>query len=36
MAYADYFAVALARLRKVELSMGDPEIKMVEKEVKVV
>jgi len=36
MAYADCFAVALARLKKAELYTGDPEFKMVEKEVKVV
>ena len=36
MAYADCFAVALARLRKAELYTGDPEFKAVEKNVKVV
>jgi predicted nucleic acid-binding protein len=36
MAYADCFAVALARLRKAELYTGDPELKVVEKEVKIV
>ncbi len=36
MAYADCFAVALARLKKAELYTGDPEFKTVEKEVKVV
>jgi predicted nucleic acid-binding protein len=36
MAYADCFAVALARLKKAELYTGDPEFKVVEKEVKVV
>jgi predicted nucleic acid-binding protein len=36
MAYADCFAVALARLRKAELYTGDPEFKAVEKEIKVV
>jgi ribonuclease VapC len=36
MAYADCFAVALARLRKAELYTGDPEFKVVEKDVKVV
>lgn len=36
MAYADCFAVALARLRKAELYTGDPEFKVVEKEVRVV
>ena len=36
MAYADCFAVALARLRKAELYTGDPEFKAVEKEVKIV
>jgi predicted nucleic acid-binding protein len=35
MAYADCFAVALARLRKAELYTGDPEFKLVE-EIKVV
>lgn len=36
VAYADCFAVALARLRKAELYTGDPEFKVVEKEIKVV
>jgi predicted nucleic acid-binding protein len=36
MAYADCFAVALARLRKAELYTGDPEFRAVEKDVKVV
>ena len=36
MAYADCFAVALARLKKADLYTGDPEFKAVEKEVKVV
>ncbi len=36
MAYADCFAVALARLKKAELYTGDPEFKAVEKELKVV
>ena len=36
MAYADCFAVALARLRKAELYTGDPEFKAAEKDVKVV
>jgi predicted nucleic acid-binding protein len=36
MAYADCFAVALARLRKAELYTGDPEFKAVEKEVKII
>jgi len=36
MAYADCFAVALARLRKAELYTGDPEFKVVEKETKIV
>ena len=36
MAYADCFAVALARLKKAELFTGDPEFKAVEKDVKVV
>jgi predicted nucleic acid-binding protein len=36
MAYADCFAVALARLKKAELYTGDPEFKAVEKDLKVV
>ena len=36
MAYADCFAVALARLKKAELYTGDPELKAVEKDIKVV
>jgi len=36
MAYADCFAVALARLKKAELFTGDPEFKAVEKDIKVV
>jgi len=36
MAYADRFAVALARLKKAELYTGDPEFKTVEKDIKVV
>ena len=36
MAYADCFAVALARLRKAELYTGDSEFKAMEKNVKVV
>jgi len=36
MAYADCFAIALARLKKAELYTGDSEFKAVEKEVKVV
>ncbi len=36
MAYADCFAVALARLRKAELYTGDLEFKTVEREIKVV
>ena len=36
MAYADCFAVALARLKKAELYTGDPEFKAVEKGIKVV
>jgi predicted nucleic acid-binding protein len=36
MAYADCFAVALARLKKAELYTGDPEFKAVEKEIKIV
>ena len=35
MAYADCFAAALAKLRKVEVVTGDPEFKKVEGEVKV-
>jgi predicted nucleic acid-binding protein len=36
MAYADCFAIALARLKKAELYTGDPEFKAVEKDIKVV
>ena len=36
IAYADCFAVALARLKKAELYTGDSEFKTVEKDVKVV
>lgn len=36
MAYADCFAVALARLKKADLYTGDPEFKKVEKEIRVV
>jgi ribonuclease VapC len=36
MAYADCFVVALARLRKAELYTGDPEFKVVEKDIKVI
>ncbi len=36
MAYADCFAVALARLKKAELYTGDNEFKAVEKEIKIV
>jgi predicted nucleic acid-binding protein len=36
IAYADCFAVTLARLKKAELYTGDPEFKVVEKDVKVV
>jgi predicted nucleic acid-binding protein len=36
MAYADCFAVALARLKKAEIYTGDPELKAVEKDIKVV
>ena len=36
MAYADCFAVALTRLNKAELYTGDPEFKVVEKDIKVV
>jgi predicted nucleic acid-binding protein len=36
MAYADCFAVALARLKKAELYTGDPEFKAVEKKIKIV
>ena len=36
MAYADCFAIALARLKKAELYTGDPEFRAVEKDVKVV
>jgi len=36
IAYADCFAVALARTKNAELYTGDPEFKAVEREVKVV
>jgi len=36
MAYADCFAVALARLKKGEVYTGDPEFKLVEKDVRIV
>lgn len=36
IAYADCFAIALARLRKAELYTGDSEFKLVEKDIKVV
>jgi ribonuclease VapC len=36
IAYADCFAVALARLKKAELYTGDPEFKAVDKDIKVV
>jgi predicted nucleic acid-binding protein len=36
MAYADCFAIALARLKKAELCTGDNEFKAVEKGIKVV
>jgi predicted nucleic acid-binding protein len=36
IAYADCFAVALARLRKADLYTGDPDFKSVEKDVKIV
>jgi len=36
VAYADCFAVALARLRKAELYTGDPEFRAAEKDIKVV
>ncbi len=36
MAYADCFAVALARLKKSELYTGDPGFKTVGKDIKVV
>ena len=36
MAYADCFAIALARLKKAELYTGNPEFRAVEKDVKVV
>jgi predicted nucleic acid-binding protein len=35
LAYADCFAVALARIRKAELYTGDNEFKAVEKDIKV-
>jgi predicted nucleic acid-binding protein len=36
MAYADCFAVALARLKRGELYTGDPEFRAVEKDIKIV
>lgn len=36
MAYADCFAVALAHLKKAELYTGDPEFKVVDKDIKIV
>ena len=36
MAYADCFAVAIARLKKADLYTGDPEFKAVEKDLKIV
>ena len=36
IAYADCFAVALARLKKGELYTGHPEFRLVEKDVKIV
>ena len=36
MSYADCFAAALAKLTSAELITGDPEFKLVEKEIKVV
>jgi len=36
MAYADCFAAALAKLNEAKLYTGDPEFKVVEKEIKIV
>ena len=36
IAYADCFAVALARLKKADLYTGDPEFKAVAKEIQIV
>jgi predicted nucleic acid-binding protein len=36
MAYADCFAAALAKLKEAKLYTGDPEFKVVEKEIKIV
>jgi len=36
MAYTDCFAVALAHLKKAELYTGDPEFKVVGKDIKIV
>ena len=36
MAYADCFAVALARLKKAAIYTGDPEFKAVEKDIRVI
>jgi ribonuclease VapC len=35
MAYADCFAAALAKLNKAKLYTGDPEFKLVEKEIRI-
>jgi ribonuclease VapC len=36
MSYADCFAAALAKIRKVELVTGDPEFKELQNEIKIV
>ncbi len=36
MAYGDCFAMALTRLKKVELYTGNPEFRAIEKEIKIV
>jgi predicted nucleic acid-binding protein len=35
MSYADCFAAALAKLRNAELITGDPEFKVIEREIKI-
>src|SRR5262245_57585539 len=36
IAYADCFAAALAKARKADLVTGDPEFKLLEKEIKII
>lgn len=35
MSYADCFAAALAKIRKIELVTGDPEFKELQNEIKI-